>query len=56
MMFTREDLDSWLRYKLGASNGYSQLTKKILQYGGGEVSTTDPYAWLFRVPPTVSAY
>lgn len=53
MLFTRANLDSWLFDKNGAAQGYTALTKKILQYGGGEIAVTDPYQWLFRKPPTV---
>jgi hypothetical protein len=38
------------------SNGYAPLTKKILQYGGGVINAESPYAWLFKVPPTVKSY
>lgn len=56
MFFTRQDLDDWLDLKGSAADGYQSLTKKILQYGGGEVDTSDSYAWLFHVPPTVTSY
>ena len=56
MMFTEPDMAGWLAIKGSASAGYTSLTKRILQYGGGDVSATSPYAWLFRIPPTVTSY
>ena len=53
MMFTRNILDGWLLSKGSANDGYSDTTKKILQYGGGNIAASDPYAWIFRTPPTV---
>ena len=56
MFFTRDNLDEWLDDQGGPGDGYSSLTKKILQYGGGDVAASDPNSWLFRIPPTVSSY
>lgn len=56
IMLTRSNLDDWLADKGGANAGYRSLTKKILQYGGGDVAISDPYQWLFRKPPTVKNY
>ena len=56
MMFSRADLDTWMGIKGSANAGYSQLTRTVLQYGGGDISLTDPYAFIFRIPPTVTNY
>ena len=56
ILLSRGNLDDWLADKRSANAGYRSLTKKILQYGGGEVAISDPYQWLFRKPSTVKTF
>ena len=56
MFMTRSNLDDWLEASGSAAAGYSQLTRQILQYGGGNVAITNPWAHLYRIPPTVTTY
>ena len=56
MLFTRVDLDRWIIVKDGPNEGYSELTKQILESGGGKIGESNLDSVNGRVPTTVTTY
>ena len=56
MLFTRVDLDRWIIVNNGPNEGYSELTKQILEAGGGIIGESNLDSVNGRVPTTVTTY